>query len=189
MILGRNVTFGTPTDAVKTLQGLFLELQKITGQASYNPLPVGKTVPDGEVHFQTVRAILFAADDLREKLPGFNLLDDIPGLGDLISFVRGVFGGVFGEVAWAALPSDVKSTIVNQVKALASALDNKITQAIAALAGGGTSAAQRALQMTAVAPTQASQTTYTPETQTKYPPGSVAVRDPVAGVFRILVPV
>lgn len=201
MIFGRTAGFGQSSNAVKNLQTTLLVIRDGVRAAGgeewdkFDPMPAGKS-PDGLVHRETVQALLITALAAIEQVPGLNLLEDVPGLSHLLSIAGSVADSdLASETAWQVLKQTGKQDEVKGfVRDIAAPLDNKFVDLVARLrsgAGGGTqtmTAAERARTMTQITPVQTSFVTFTPELQTKYPAGAVAVRDPTRGVYRILVP-
>jgi hypothetical protein len=158
------------SNSIKALQRLLERLAEVTRRPRYNPRTEGSRV-DGVLDAPTIWALAQVARDG---------LINIPGLGWVINKVLSVPGGftAFRVAYRAGLEGEIDPPIKSAADHISGLLD--IAAAKFASGGGGGQQALPDLSQLQVKKVQMVST---------YPPGSVAVRDPVLNKYRILKPI
>lgn len=200
---------GAATAGTKRLRTAMNKLVQITGDKNFRPCPLAAaSCPnDGDITKTTVYALIYAITHLAGKVPGADELGSrvlggiqgIPKVGELLALVaegpitREKIDFVWDTVIGGAViggADDPRPKIIDFVRRNADDLAKAVETINKGLelAGVGPKvhpALQRVLAP--VSPTTATRFVI-PGTAQAFPPGSVAVRDPIENVYRILAP-
>jgi hypothetical protein len=200
--LGDVVSDQTPSEAVKRVQRLMQSISALTATPDYDP---SKDTP-GKVGFYTASGLYAMSSDFVKKgVPAIpvvggisgsivNLLQTIPGVSDVAEGIIGNVdhclrdrrGGISDpcsfEAAWDAIkltaPDKLKQYVINPIRSGAASIDAYLKPIDDRLKSGGTPGA------VAIQPLVMK---WSPS-GVQYPPGTVGVRDPILGKFRLIAP-
>jgi hypothetical protein len=190
---------GDSSDAVKQLQSKLVALFQATGNADYG----GGIVADGSLESKgsetphgdgwwTVRALYKIAIAFSDKI-------DIPGVGDLISFINGKGGLSVLRGLWITNAGGARTWIQDKIRSAANKMAVGVNAVVTYVVSGDTAPPPasggnpyRKFDIDAITVTPGG--VITPDTAgaglgpSGYPLSAFAVRDPSTSKYRILVP-
>jgi hypothetical protein len=182
--------FGQSPSDVKKLQEAFKAIQTKTGDKGFDPGAI-----DGTIRKETVFALVYTVNKVKGA-PGisdlFGLINKIPKAGTFISMVLNLVGTDRGAMngAWTAMEfasSGTQKSVMDFIASHAGTAAKAVALVGAFLgAGAATKPLPPGAFPTSPGTQQVVQTTSTGAGT--FPPGSVAVRDPALGKFRIVTP-
>jgi hypothetical protein len=182
--------FGQSSSDIKKLQETFKAIQTKTGDKGFNPGTV-----DGTMRKETVFALVYTVNKVKGA-PGisdlFNLINKIPKAGFFIDFVIDRVGDNRGamDIAWSAMElasAGTQKSVMDFVANNASAFA-KAAALVGVFLGAATGTAPLPGTFTTFSPTGIQKLAPTIPGVGTFPPGSVAVRDPALGKYRIVTP-
>lgn len=194
-IAGFSAGLGAATPNTTRLRQALITLAQIKNDKNYSPCsPIVTTCSAScDVDQEVLFGLFYAAGKLGKNVPGVSdLLAKIEsGLGAIPFvgfFLRAIFESrLLMAAGWEALPGETKVDILNWLRQNAGTLATVVEKANAFLGPAAPALpAELTPEMRALIIAQQAPVAFIRAGQ--FPPGAVAVRDPIANTFRILAP-